>query len=335
MTSDSTAKLKADARSPLDEGYIVIPGLFYFLAGNQFFWVANGGGGQSEDGLADNIEYLPGVPIGDFKKFTLWYDGGSSVPTQNSYFAIQTYNGNYLTAENGGGLTTRNAITTVATQIQAWQQFAIRPVQAFINNFSFTVQTFVGNYLTAVGGGAQYQDAFHTDATKASTWETFVMRRTGSDLGSGLQYYIVPSNGGLPLIATNGGGMTRDAIRGGYVALGEVPPSWGIFTLVKQGNGAYTIQTANNNFVTAADGGGLAGGTPVEDTLQTDRTVASAWEMFRFVDRLDGTYSIQVDSGFYIGPLSGPNANNNYAIYATNISDVNMAQKFLIVMSLL
>ncbi|MFZ1746711.1 MAG: hypothetical protein WBO24_12055 [Nitrospirales bacterium] len=142
----------------------------------------------------------------------------------------------------------------------------------------FTIQTFDGHFLTAVGGGGKATDAFHTDATKALDWEYFVVSKCG-DLGSGYAYEIKGLGFNNELGHTQGGGL-------------------GTFRLVRQANGSYALQYPNSNhYVTAEGGGGLASGI----VLQSNRTQVQAWEQFKFVDQGDCTYTIQTLSGFYIG----------------------------------
>jgi hypothetical protein len=333
MKPDPKAKPAAAKSTPNDEGFTVIPGQFYFLTNKNAYITASDGGGYAAGtgALISNLQYGLNVDIGDWEKFILWQNGGNAGPTANSQFGIQTINGNYLTAEGGGGIANGGAISSVATQIQAWQQFAIRP----LNVATFSIQTFLGNYLTAVnGGGVSTTDAFHTDATKPQAWETFSIFRTGAELATGLKYFLIPIGGYAPesgslLMAVNGGGLTQGALSWGSIVSQLL---WSMFTLEKQASGAYTIATQNGHYLTAQNGGGLANGTPaLGDTLQTNRTKPSTWEMFRFVDRLNGTYSIQTESGFYLG-LMNPNSNPRYGIFSTRISDIAVATEFSVVM---
>ena len=213
MKTDLMAQPTAVKPAVNNENFTVIPGQFYFLTDRNYYVSATGGGGEVSNALLSDLEYGFNVGVGNQKKFTLWQDGGNAGPTANSHFGIQTINGNFLTAEGGGGIANQNAFSSLATQIQAWQQFAIRP----LNQLNFSIQTFVGNYVTAVGAGGHFGDAFHTDATKALAWETFSILRTGADLGTGLKYFLIPTGAdvpesGSPLLAVNGGGLTRNAL---------------------------------------------------------------------------------------------------------------------------
>ena len=61
--------------------------------------------------------------IGDFMKFKL-------VPDGLGHYGLQTKSGNYVTAENSGGLTTavtRDVLHTNATLLQDWERFTLVP----------------------------------------------------------------------------------------------------------------------------------------------------------------------------------------------------------------
>ena len=176
--------------------------------------------------------------------------------------------------------------------------------------------------------GGKITDAVHTDAVRVGEWETFFFRKSG-DLGSGYRYYITPESGAIPIFATGGGGQAQKAITEGFI--GTQPLSWAIFTLLQQEDATYAIQTLDGHYVTAVNGGGLAYGTADSDNLQTDRTVIQAWEKFTFVDRGDGYYCIQTVSGYYLGPRRDQNAQDQGA-FSTDISDINVASKFILSM---
>ncbi|MFG2782461.1 hypothetical protein ACGFY7_32045 [Streptomyces prunicolor] len=113
---------------------------------------------------------------------------------------IQTANGNFLTAVDGGGHTT-NAIQSNRTVASTWEKFTLVPVG---DNIHVGLRTSNGNYLTAVGGGGQANaDAIHTDATVLSTWEQFHI--------SAHPTLIQVVNENL-LTAVSGGGRTTEAV---------------------------------------------------------------------------------------------------------------------------
>ena len=184
---------------------------------------------------------------------------------------------------------------------------------------TFTMQTYDGHYLTALGGGNKPNDAFHTDATKASTWEYFYFLKCG-DLGSGYQYAIRPTGtGNIPgkgdfvsyLTALGGGGKTSQAMTA-FSGL----QAGSRFKLIKQSDGTYALQTSSGNYVTAVNGGGLASG----DNLHTDAQQVQAWEKFKIVEQPPNcSYTIQTVSGFFLAV--GPGSST----ISTRISDPNAA----------
>lgn len=107
----------------------------------------------------------------DWEKFKItFFDTG--------YCTIQSLNGHYLTAVNGGGMGNRantDPLHTDQTEIEDWEKFELVEVEPGIYAF----KTLNGNTVTAVNGGgvgeAANQLPMHTDATVASTWEQFIL----------------------------------------------------------------------------------------------------------------------------------------------------------------
>lgn len=264
----------------------VLPGQFAIrtMLRNTYL-TARDGGHHSIDAVVTSA-----VTPGPYEKFTI-------EKFQPSYTLLKTAGGYYVSAAGGGGRggdyddtqtmqTERTALADDAlfrtyTGIPGWQ--------------AFTIQTYNGHYLTALGGGGKSTRAFHTDATKPSTWEYFWIAKCG-DLGTEYDYAIVPKGAGQPLTVTNGGGLVKNAVlvSGGATATAK-------FRLSRQSDGQYALQTPNRvNYVTAIQGGGLASGTKDWDNLVTDRTQVQAWEKFRIVDRGDCTYTIQTTNNWFI-----------------------------------
>jgi hypothetical protein len=255
--------------------------IFTFSKGN--YLTAVGGGGRIADVVATDRTQARA-----WEKFRLW--GGDPVNPQ--YKAIQTASGNFLTAVDGGGRIT-DVVHTDATQIGAWERFRFVDLGAQFS-YGLAIQTVNAHFLTAVGNGGKTTDAVHTDATKVGDWERWGVTKCG-DLGSGYQYRLRPYTSAW-LLANGGGGLTKDALRSGG------PEHLARFTLMRQGDGSYALQTSNGiNYVTAVGGGGLVQSAATPDILQTDRTQIQAWEKFRFVDQGDCTYTIQTVSGYYFG----------------------------------
>lgn len=96
--------------------------------------------------------------------------------------SLQTSNGHFVTAVNGGGLGGPDsgpasiALHTDATSVGPWETFTC--VNVGPDKMAF--QTFTGNYVTAVdyggiGGPNSSASPIHTDATKAGPWEIFTI----------------------------------------------------------------------------------------------------------------------------------------------------------------
>jgi hypothetical protein len=153
--------------------------------------------------------------IGGWLKFTLWRDFAR-------HFAFQTSGGNFVTAVGGGRLIS-DVIHTDATDIAAWEEFQIAEIQIVY----LSIQTASKNFLTAVGGGGHLTDAIHSDAVTVGGWESFSFKRAG-DLGSRLQYFIIPAAGGSlagnPIIANNGGNLTQNTLS--FYTEGTTPVNW-------------------------------------------------------------------------------------------------------------
>ena len=125
--------------------------------------------------------------------------------------AIQTQNGHYLTAVNGGGLGGPNsgpgatALHTDARKIGPWERFTV----VWVNKAErkFALKTVKSTYVTAVNGGGiggpnDGRSPVHTDATTIGPWEGFEIT-----LLPGNHAVIRTSDGRHFLTAVNGGGF--------------------------------------------------------------------------------------------------------------------------------
>src|SRR5271165_6364540 len=149
--------------------------------------------------------------------------------------AIQTANGNYLTAVNGGGLGGQDAgpaavaLHTDATAVGPWETFTVVWLNSTYTQFA--LQSSGGNYVTAVNGGGiggpnDSSSPVHTDTTRIAEWERLTLHFLPNN-----QVTIKLPNGRF-LTAVNGGGMRGPdsaAIR--TDAVGHA--AWETFTLAK------------------------------------------------------------------------------------------------------
>jgi hypothetical protein len=310
-----------------------LPGEFAFRTKKGYYLTAISGGGR----FTDPTIITAATSAGPWEKFKILVADPAVTAYDKSF---QTATGNYLTAVNGGGMTS-DALHTDATQVRGWEQFRMNDLSWV--NFAATyyaLYTIGGRNVTAVGAGGHYEDAIHTDARHVDTWEEFRPVKCG-DLGSGHDYYIIPnivSNDGVVLSAPDGGGRVSGAVSTGY---GGWPESR--FKLIRQTDGSYALQTSNGaNFVTALGGGGQVqvyehchAGFPgacidgVSDIFHTDATQVRGWEKFRIADLGNCKYTIQTMKGFFFGQYQASEG----VFFTTRRSVISDNEKFQFVMS--
>lgn len=90
-------------------------------------------------------------------------------------YGLQTINGNYLTAVEGGGKID-DAIYSDGRAIGPWERFTlVSQWPDLAPAVQYALQTVNCCYLTAVDGGGKLTDTVHTDATAIGPWERFVL----------------------------------------------------------------------------------------------------------------------------------------------------------------
>ncbi len=161
------------------------------------------------------------------------------------------------------------------------------------------MKTFVGailtpnkeNMLTVVnGGGLGGPDsgvtlvAIHTDATAAGSWEIFklILQAGSQNVGPGMNFALQTASGRNYVTAINGGdiGGPNDGtcpIHTDAANQGQ----WETVTLQVDDTvnpPTVRILTANGNYLTAVNGGGVGG--PNTQPIHTDATVVGDWEKF-------------------------------------------------------
>lgn len=287
-----------------------LDGQFAFMTElKETFLTAVAGGGRTTDVIHTDAT----VPR-SWEMFRLWSTNAFG------FYGIQTLNGHFVTAVAAGGRTT-DTIHTDATVVATWELFAPTRLFDANNDFSgFGLKTSRGFFLTAVaGGGHNSGDTIYTDATVAKSWETFLPYRAGS-FGTGSTYGIQVWGGNASdeqalrgwLFAFGGGGDPGP----GAVWLteeGEINElSW---TLLKQPDGTYALQTANGTVLTAIDGG--APGSEFRTNTPVD-AIGDA-EKFVLIDNGDMTVWIRTFAGSYISLGSG---------VVVGLSNISRALKF-------
>lgn len=174
---------------------------------------------------------------------------------------VQTFTGNFLTAENGGGIGGTDdpnqnpfAVHTDAKTARSWETFNF--VQG-PNPNSFGLQTSSGFFLTAVNGGGigggTDEEPIQTNRTIPAEWELFTF-----NFSSPLKF--------SPFNALTG-------LYGPYVIFPPYPNT-------------VTLQAWDGKFVTAVNNGGIdADG---HWAISSNRTAMSTWETFTLDNIIPG-----------------------------------------------
>jgi hypothetical protein len=150
--------------------------------------------------------------------------GGGTGGNLRGRFALQTMNGNYLTAVNGGGIQGPGAINSDATKISGWETFEVEPQP----DGKYAIKTMNGNYLTAMrGGGVTGADAIHSDGRRIDAWEKFTLQPQSDGT------YAIQTADGNYISAVNGGGIGGG--RGAIHTDATTVRGWEKFKLVAAG----------------------------------------------------------------------------------------------------
>jgi hypothetical protein len=166
--------------------------------------------------------------------------------------SLQTANGHFVTAVNGGGLgEAGSSLQTDRTIPLAWETFLIlvdRPVGS-LTPPHIALLTETGNYVTANNGGGMggpntSAAPMHTDATAVNAWEKFTFFTTSC---ASSQQIITLFN-------------------------------WINSNYMEHTGSCVFMATSNGNFVTTLYGGAYGGGP--SDPFRTNATSAQAWETF-------------------------------------------------------
>ena len=282
------------------------------------FITATGGGGHTTDAIHTDAT----VPR-SWEWFRLWAEEGSD------FYALQTIDGHFVTAVDAGGRTA-DTIHTDAIAVASWELFRLpKAALPFGDSSGFNVETTRGFYLTAVGGGGHNSgDTIHTDATvpntTGSSWERFLLWR-GSQFGTGSTYGILvygandsDESGFQGWMVANGGGGWPASPPSAVLFMEEGNSAELSWTLLKQSDGTYALQTANGTVLSAVGGGvpgaGFTSDTPVD-------SIGNA-EKFTLEDQGDFTVCIKTFDGTYIS--LGPEGSE----WVGSESYINRALKF-------
>jgi hypothetical protein len=235
-------------------------------------------------------------------------------------FAIQTANGDYVTAEPRfeppGDSPDDFAITTDQTDIYlnyGWQKFRLAQRSPSAPQDK-SIQTSYGRYLTAVDGGGRTSDTIHADAKQVNAWEQFQL----IEVLDWPQWFAIQTIHGNFLTALGAGGQGDFPSSDVFHTDATQINAWEHFRLVKCGDlGSeyqYTIVAGSASFdpFLYAPGGGGAADSGSLDTIRLDRTENAdsvwllGWPKFRFIRQGDGSYALQTPNGVnYVTALGG------------------------------
>jgi hypothetical protein len=168
-------------------------------------------------------------------------------------FNIRTRNGPFLSAVNGGGLTS-NAFLTDVTVAQDWEGFSIVKSGDLGSGYRYWIKPFGQQTMLYLG---------------TSTF-TLIQAQVLPPSSGG--YVLLTSNGFTYLTAVGGGGRDGDAAAGGESLHTDAwkPLNWEVFNIVDQGDATYFIQTSSGFYL------GYAGGI-VRTDIGTPDTPPPGW----------------------------------------------------------
>ncbi|MGA2778146.1 MAG: hypothetical protein ABSF94_11350 [Steroidobacteraceae bacterium] len=193
----------------------------------------------------------------------------------------------------------------ISVAVPQWMQLVI----------TGNIQSANGSLLLATNGGGiggpnsgNTATALHTDATKQGPWELFTLVKIDSThfaLQTADGHYVTAVNGGgigntvagsdaVQSIVTNGnrGGASHNAR----------------FSMHLTANGKVTLTTYHRRYVTAVNGGGVAG--PNDVPIHTDATTLGPWETFTWVPILMTDIPINSCGGKIQVPCPPPRGNS-------------------------
>ncbi len=203
-------------------------------------------------------------------------------------FAIRTgLKNTFLTARDGGRHSI-DAVITAATAIGANEKFKLTSFQP---DFT-TIQTLLGFYVSAVGGGGLggSHDPTQILQTERTAVADDALFRLIGPYGDG-SFYIRTLNDHF-LTALGGGGKTTAA----FHTDATTPSTWEVFRVVKCGDlgSGYTyaiIHRAANLYLNAIGGGGQSTqGIQAIGVLDVN-------SHFKFIRLVDGSYALQTPNG--------------------------------------
>lgn len=216
---------------------------------NGNYVTAVSGGGRTSDVL-----HTDATQPRDWERFR-FLDLGGGVPSNPTFYGIQTIKGNYLTAVGAGGKY-QDAFHTDATQIKGWEQFRVIKCGDLGSGQEYGVMAANGTFFSARNGGGQTSEAVLLgNPTGVETKFKFINQGDGT-------YALQTANGRNYVTAVGGGGQVQkynppdcgmfSACIGGFSTVFHTDAtqvkSWEKFRIIDQGNCTYTIRTYSGFF---------------------------------------------------------------------------------------
>ena len=207
--------------------------------------------------------------------------------------ALQTFDGHYVTARNGGGQVS-DALITTATSIGPDERFTVEKL------YNYTLfKTADGHFVATTTGVTNTASALQTVADVATDSTLFTV--TAAAELPGIYPYQFTTYYGLALAALNGGGMSTGAFTTGSGGTYGTSASNGYFRVQQCGDlgSGLSYSFAGQNYavgqyyseqVEAFNGGGEPGGAL---TFNND----NAGSAFKFIRQADGLYGLQTSNG--------------------------------------
>ena len=180
------------------------------------------------------------------------------------YVALRANNGQYVSAENGGG----DKVMANRDQRLGWETFKL----INLGNNYVALQAFNGQYLCAEGGGGKEIKA---NRIWINDWEKFVLVELGNEnvalCANNGQYLCAEGSGGREVVAN------RNAV-----------DAWETFKLMNLERVVALQAAVNNKYVSAENGG--------NDPLIANRDWIQGWETFRLIDLGNNNVALKADA---------------------------------------
>lgn len=227
---------------------------------------AVGGGGRVAD-----VIHTDATQLRAWEKFRLPASPHDYPGTENLY-AIQTFDGHYLTAVGGGGKTT-DAIHSDAVSVRTWEEFWIWKCGDLGSKYRYSIWNPLNGYFFAAnGGGGRIKSVLtYLGPNVTKEWGGFTLLR--QDDGA----YAIRTASGNYLTAVGGGGQASGTADSDNLHTDATwVRAWEKFRIVEVGSCTYAIQTVSGFYL------GPGTGPPGAEGISTRISDIGAATRFRF-----------------------------------------------------